>query len=81
LLVAYFLEMGLVLTVAPWTLFWERNYFLGTWPALRPLFLSPWLRGAVSAIGLVTISAGLLDLVGLMLRPRSTHSESASSAG
>jgi hypothetical protein len=79
--VAYFLEMGLVLTVAPWTVFWERNYFLNAWPPLRLVVLTPWLRGAVSAIGVVTIGAGLLDLLGILVRPRSSRPESAGSTG
>lgn len=74
------IEMGLVLTVAPWTLFWERNYFVSAWPVVREMLLSPWLRGAVSAIGVVTIGAGALDLLDLFMKSRSSRPESAGSA-
>ncbi len=77
---AYLVEMGLVLTVAPWTAFWERNYFVTAWPYLRNVLLSPWLRGALSAVGVVTIGAGLLDLLDLVMKPRSQRPESAGSA-
>jgi hypothetical protein len=71
--------MGLVLTVAPWTLFWERNYFLTAVSPIRTVVLSPWFRGAVSAVGVVTIIAGLVDLFSVMARQRPTQPESASS--
>lgn len=73
--------MGVVLTVAPWTTFWERNYFVGAWPLLRNVLLSPWLRGAISAIGVVSAGAGLIDLFEIVMKPRSQRSESAGSAG
>lgn len=68
-----------MLAVAPWTAFWERNYIGFLWPAARGLLLSPWLRGAVSGVGVLTFGAGMLDLAGIFLR-RSAPSESAGSA-
>ena len=35
LYVAFFLEVGLLLVVLPWSGFWERNYFAMAWPPLR----------------------------------------------
>ena len=57
-----------MLIVAPWTAFWEHNLFVVAWPAAAAVLLSPWLRGALSGIGAVTIGAGLIDLVGIFLR-------------
>ena len=40
LLVVYFAEVGLVLVVAPWTTYWDRNYFVEALPVLQPLLTS-----------------------------------------
>ena len=62
LFAAYFLEAGLVLIVAPWSGFWERNFFAGTVPGLASAASSPFFRGAVSGIGAITAIAGLAEL-------------------
>jgi hypothetical protein len=61
LLAAYFLEAGLVLVVAPWSAFWDRNFFVERIPQLADFLRSPVARGAVSGIGLVTTLAGLAE--------------------
>jgi thiamine-phosphate pyrophosphorylase len=33
--VAFFLEVGLLLVVLPWSSFWDNNYFASLWPGLR----------------------------------------------
>ena len=65
LLAAYFLEAGLVLIVAPWSSFWEHNFFLVRLPDLGRVLSSPFVRGAVSGIGAITALAGLAELGGL----------------
>lgn len=55
LLILFCLELGLFLLVLPWTLVWERNYFLYRFPELGRLLLNYYVRGAVSGIGLVDI--------------------------
>ena len=62
LYVAFFLEVGLLLVVLPWSAFWERNYFAMTWPALRELLTNNFVRGAVTGLGLVNLYAGFADL-------------------
>jgi hypothetical protein len=62
LLAAYFLEAGLILVIAPWSAFWERNFFAAVLPALDAVLASPFTRGAVSGVGLITIFAGLAEL-------------------
>ena len=62
LYVAFFLEVGLLLVVLPWSGFWERNYFAMAWPALRELLTNNVLRGAVTGLGLVNLYAGFADL-------------------
>ena len=66
LFAAYFLEAGFILVVAPWSGFWERNFFAATTPALQPFLESPFVRGAVSGIGAITALAGLAEIGGLI---------------
>jgi hypothetical protein len=64
LFAAYFLEAGLVLVVAPWSRFWDRNIFLASVPLLEGLVSNLFLRGAVSGVGIITAFAGLAELAG-----------------
>lgn len=59
---AFFLEVGLLLIVLPWSGFWDRNYFGSAWPGLRPIITNNFVRGAVTGLGVVNVLAGLLDL-------------------
>ncbi len=65
--IALFLEVGFVLIVIPWSMYWDRNYFAETWPALRLLITNHFVRGAVSGLGVVNVGAGILELVSLFL--------------
>jgi hypothetical protein len=65
LFAAYFLEAGLVLIVAPWSGFWERNFFAGAVPWVAHAASSPFVRGAVSGIGAITAIAGLAELAAI----------------
>lgn len=47
--------VGVILVVAPWTGWWESNYLLAPFPALRAIVLSAVARGLVSGLGLVNI--------------------------
>lgn len=67
LLVAFFLDIGLVLIVIPWSSFWDRNYFAQLAPPLEALITNNFVRGAVSGIGLINVSAGLAELVSIVL--------------
>lgn len=62
-LVTFFVEVGLLLMVLPWSGFWDRNYFVYAIPALEPLFTSPFFRGAVSGLGLLNLGAALSELL------------------
>jgi hypothetical protein len=65
LFVAFFLEVGLLLTALPWSTFWERNYFAYALPALRPLLSNNFVRGAVSGLGFVNLLAAFAELAPL----------------
>ena len=59
---AYFLEAGFILTVAPWSAVWERNRFVDQRPRLEQFLQSPYARGGVSGVGVITALAGLAEL-------------------
>jgi energy-coupling factor transporter ATP-binding protein EcfA2 len=67
-LVAFFLEVGLLLVVVPWSAFWDRNYFAAAWPPLRPLLTNYFVRGAVSGVGLINLYAAFADLAQVFVR-------------
>jgi hypothetical protein len=57
------LEVGIFLTLVPWSAIWERNYFLEAYPSLRTILLAPALRGAVAGLGLANIYMGLSEVM------------------
>lgn len=65
LFLAYFVEVGLVLLVVPWSPFWDRNYFLDLWPALEAVTRSNLVRGAVSGLGIINLWAAMAELATL----------------
>lgn len=66
LLFAYFLESGLLLLLAPWSAFWERNFFVEILPALGTVMSNHFIRGAVSGIGAVCLGAACAELAGMV---------------
>ncbi|MEO6212926.1 MAG: hypothetical protein ABIP65_04800 [Vicinamibacterales bacterium] len=70
---AYFIEAGLILVVVPWSGFWDRNALASILPASRAWIANPFIRGAVTGVGVITTAAGLMELVsafGLFRRGR-----------
>ncbi len=55
LLVLICFELGVLLMLAPWSAFWERNYFLDRYPDLIPILLNPFVRGAITGLGLLDV--------------------------
>jgi hypothetical protein len=66
LFVAYFIEVGLLLILVPWSGLWERNYFASSTPVVETLIRNHFVRGAVSGLGVVNLLAGLADLAALV---------------
>lgn len=62
LITVYFVEVGMVLVVAPWTMFWDRNYFVESFPFLEAILTSHVVRGGVTGVGLVSLGAALVDV-------------------
>ena len=65
LLLAYFVEVGLVLLVVPWSPLWDRNYFVDLWPAVAGVTRSNLVRGAVSGLGILNLWAAMAELAAL----------------
>jgi hypothetical protein len=74
LLILVWLELGMLLVLVPWSSFWETNYFLNRFPVLIPILLNPYIRGAISGLGILD---ALLALESFRRRPSAavaTHS-------
>ena len=65
----FYIEVGLLLIVLPWSAFWDRNYFVYALSALEPLFTSPYFRGGITGVGLLNLIAGYGEIKAV-LRPR-----------
>jgi hypothetical protein len=62
-LIVYLLETGLVLLVAPWSTFWERNLWVEALPWFGGVVQLAAMRGAVSGVGAVNLGAGVWELL------------------
>jgi hypothetical protein len=58
-LLLLWLEVGLVLILVPWSEVWETNYFLYQYPGLGFFVKNPFLRGAISGLGLINVFLAL----------------------
>ena len=63
---AGFLELGLVLMVIPWSMYWDRNYFAQALPAVHQLITNNFVRGAVSGLGVLNMAIGIAELVSMI---------------
>lgn len=71
--------LGVVLVFVPWSgRFWERNYLLEQHPGLIPYLLNPYLRGAISGLGVldVLIAVAALRRMGASARENSAPAKS-----
>ena len=59
---ALLLETGLLLILIPWSVFWERNYFIQWSGAVSALLTSNYTRGALTGLGLVNVWAAVAEL-------------------
>ena len=63
------LEVGVLLALLPWTDYWDENYFLTFVAAklhakwLVAALQSGYFKGAVSALGVLNIFAGMRDML------------------
>jgi hypothetical protein len=62
LFVAFFIEVGLLLIVVPWSGYWRDNYFVQVWPWIWTYLDDDFLRGAISGLGFLNLFAGFGEL-------------------
>ena len=72
LFIVFCLEIGVVLLIFPWSEYWDNNFFANWTPQLRDIWENPYVRGAVSGLGIVNIfiSFGELFRLRRFSRPR-----------
>jgi hypothetical protein len=75
LFVAYFLEVGLLLVLVPWSGFWDRNYFADSFPILQNVLSNNYVRGAVSGLGIVNLLMGFDELVAVLWTRRTMQAQ------
>jgi hypothetical protein len=68
--VLFCLEVGIVLTVLPWTKLWTENSLLLSYPAIHDFLMHNFVRGLVSGLGLVDIWMGVAEAVTYRESPR-----------
>jgi hypothetical protein len=62
LFIVFCLELGVFLAVVPWTEVWDRNFFIGVVPEWRAWWTNPYVRGAVSGVGVLNLYISLLEI-------------------
>ncbi len=55
-------EIGVFLLLFPWLDFWQQNFFSGLSPAWYDIWNSPYVRGAISGIGVIDIGISFAEL-------------------
>jgi len=51
----FWLELGMMLILVPWSDYWDMNYFLFQYPSLALILKNAYLRGAVSGLGIMDV--------------------------
>lgn len=62
-LITVCISMGLFLLIFPWSALWDANSYVLEMPALLDYWSSPYLRGAVSGLGILNLMFALADLI------------------
>jgi len=68
--VLFCLEVGILLTVLPWTRLWTDNALLTRFPTLKEILSYNFVRGLVTGLGLVDIWMGVVEAVSFRESPR-----------
>lgn len=61
--VVFYIELGMLLAVLPWTRLWTDNGLVASLPKLREIMQMNFVRGLVTGIGLVDIWIGIWEAV------------------
>jgi len=62
LLALVWLALGMVLILVPWLDLWQTNYFAYAYPSLGSVMTSPYVRGAVTGLGVLDVLLSLESL-------------------
>ena len=68
--VAFFIELGMVLVVLPWTRGWTENSLLLAYPEVRFFLQKYFVRGLISGLGFIDIGFGIWEAVRYKEPPR-----------
>jgi len=68
--VAFFIELGMVLVVLPWTRGWTENHLLLAYPQVRFLLQNNFVRGLISGLGFLDMGFGISEAVRYKEPPR-----------
>ncbi|MFZ0311582.1 MAG: hypothetical protein WAL85_02635 [Candidatus Korobacteraceae bacterium] len=61
--VLFCLEIGIILTVAPWTPFWTTNSLLVALPRVREFLMNGFVRGLISGLGVCDVGLAVAEAV------------------
>jgi hypothetical protein len=61
--VIFFIELGMVLVVIPWTFVWDDNKLLLMHPQWRSFVVNGFTRGVVTGLGLINVWIGIWEAV------------------
>lgn len=56
--------------MAPWSTVWEHNRFAETRPAFEAFVKSPYARGGVTGVGVITALAGVAEIGSIFVTRR-----------
>ena len=62
-LTLFCLEVGGFLLIFPWIPQWSDNYFFSFAEQLRPVFMSPFFKGAVSGLGALNLYLAIVESI------------------
>lgn len=65
LFVTFCLEVGFFLVIFPWTDYWDSNFFSSLIPEWHQYWVSSYVRGAVSGLGVVDLYISFLEIIRL----------------
>ena len=55
----FWLDLGLILVLVPWSNIWEANYFVYQYPAIGFLVKNSFFRGGISGLGVMNVLLSL----------------------
>jgi hypothetical protein len=62
-IVIFFIEIGMILVVVPWTYVWSDNKLLLMHPGWRQFVTNGFTRGVVTGLGLINVWIGIWEAV------------------